>query len=90
LRPLAQSPKAKAAFILTSLPSSLDNVVDNLLYDVCKRLMDLVSTSKKVIAEDKALYGKAKGNKRSNKESKGREKEVYCTVCKDKGKKERV
>jgi hypothetical protein len=97
LRPLAQSPKVKAAFILTSLPSLLDNVVDNLttkeglIYDdVCERLMDLVSTSKKIIEEDKALYGKAKGNKRSNKESKGNEKEVYCTVCKDNGKKERV
>jgi hypothetical protein len=97
LRPLAQSPKAKVAFILTSLPSSLDNVIDNLTtkegltYDnVCGRLMDLVSTSKKIIEEDKALYGKAKGNKWSNKESKGKEKEVYCTVCKDNGKKERV
>jgi uncharacterized protein YifE (UPF0438 family) len=52
--------------------------------------MDLVSASKKIIEKDKALYGKAKGNKRSNKEPKGKEKEVYCTVCKDKGKKERV
>jgi hypothetical protein len=31
--------------------------------------MDLVSTSKKLIEEDKALYGKPKGNKQSNKES---------------------
>jgi hypothetical protein len=52
--------------------------------------MDLLGNSKEIIEEDKALYGKAKRNKRSNKESKGKEKDVYCTVCKDKGRKERV
>jgi hypothetical protein len=58
--------------------------------DVCERLIDLVSTSKKIIEEDTALYRKAKGNNRSNKESKGKEKEVYYTVSKDNRKKERV
>ncbi|PUU82334.1 hypothetical protein B9Z19DRAFT_968663, partial [Tuber borchii] len=87
LLPLANSEVAKGAFFLTSLPSTLDNVVDNLTtkesatyYEVCTRLLDLYP------AEQPADTNTAFAAASSNRNDRGRRKEEKtCTYCKSKG-----
>jgi hypothetical protein len=82
---VANSPRAKASILLASLPSSLDNVVDNLsaktgltYEDVTNRLTDLSvhKSRNRKDEDDKALEGKdkAKGN--------GKKSMKQCTQCK--------
>jgi len=87
LLPLASSAIAKGAFFLTSLPTTLDNVVDNLTTkesatysEVCTRLLDLYP------AEQPAETNTAFASMSSNRNNRGRSKdEKICTYCKSKG-----
>ena len=87
LLPLANSEVAKAAFFLTSLPTTLDNVVDNLTTkqsatynEVCTRLLDLYP------AEQPADTNTAFAAASSNRNGRGRRiEEKICTYCKSKG-----
>ena len=87
LLPLANSAVAKAAFFLISLPTTLDNVVDNLITketatysEVCTRLLDLYP------AEQRADTNTAFTTMSSNWNDRGRNKEEkVCTYGKSKG-----
>jgi len=87
LLPLANSAVAKGAFFLTSLPTSLDNVVDNLTtkelatyMDVCAKLLDLYPQ------EQPADTNTAFATTSPNKSDRIRRKdEKICTYCKSKG-----
>jgi len=84
---LANSNVAKGAFFLTTLPTSLDNVVDNLITkesanydDVCSKLLDLYSH------ESPAETNTAFTTTNVSRSDKGKRKEdKVCTYCKSKG-----
>jgi hypothetical protein len=90
---VANSPRAKASILLASLPSSPDNVVDNLTSktgltyeDVISRPTDLVSAHKSRNNKDedsKALKGKDKAKRKGKKSNK------QCAHCKKEGKEDR-
>ena len=87
LLPLANSPVVKGAFLLISLPITLDNVVDNLTTresatynEVCTRLLDFYP------AAQPADTNTACAALSSSRNDKGRRKEEkVCTYCKSKG-----
>ena len=87
LLPLANSAIAKGAFFLTTLPTSLDNVVDNLTTkesatynDVCTKLLDLYSD------ESPGESNTAFTTTSVSRNDKGKHKEEkICTYCKSKG-----
>lgn len=72
LRPLAKSTKAKGSLFLTTLPSELDNIVDNLKTkqhltydDVCQRLMEL-SIASTSIEDPQAFFGKERKERKNS------------------------
>jgi hypothetical protein len=90
-KPILDSEEAKAAFLLLSLPASLDNVVDNLqtkenltYNDAYQRLTDIADRHEQGDSPD------PKANKVSERKSKGKgkdkattnTKEKECTYCK--------
>jgi len=87
LLPLAKSEVVKGAFFFTWLPSTLDNVVDNLTTkesatynEICTRLLDLDP------AEQPANTNTAFTATSTNWNNKGKGKEEkICTYCKSKG-----
>ena len=89
LVPLANSNMAKGAFFLTTLPTSLDNVVDNLTTkqsatydDVCTKLLDLYSQENPV--ETNTAFTTSTTNVSRSDRGKRKEDKVY-TYCKSKG-----
>ena len=90
LKPLMESQNAKAAFLLLSLPKSLDNVVDNLqtktdlnYNDVYSRLVDLASTnSKEATADNKAYVVTTPAAPQQQKGNSNRENTKECSYCK--------
>ena len=88
LNKLTQTDEAKAAFLLCSLPPSLDNVVDNLqtlktdlMYDqIFARLLDLNAANKPNPADDKAHSANHDGDSKGKNRDNGKE----CTWCKSK------
>jgi len=87
LLPLANSEVAKGAFFLTSLPSTLDNVVDNITTkesatysEVCTRLLDLYPSEQP--ADNNTAFAAVNNN--HNDKGKRKEQKV-CTYCKSKG-----
>ena len=87
LLPLANSAVVKGAFFLTTVPTTLDNVVNNLTTkesatynDVCTKLLDLYSD------ENPADTNTAFTTTSMSRNDKGRRKEEkICTYCKSKG-----
>jgi len=86
LLPLANTEVAKGAFFLTTFPSTLDNVVDNLTTkesaaynEVCTRLLDLYPAA---LPADTNTAFTATSSNRNNKGK--RKEEKICTYCKSK------
>ena len=94
LLPLASSPIAKGAFFITSLPTTLDNVIDNLTTketitytDICNKLLDLYTGTPESSADNAAFVStnphrntrKARWTGDSTKNNK------QCGYCKSKG-----
>src|SRR5208337_1727592 len=86
LRPLANLPVAKAAFFLASLPTSLDNVVDNLMTkdsltydDACQHLLDLVEGDLK--SEDKESATFVTTMPKKFKKAKSKPTKAVCAYC---------
>jgi hypothetical protein len=88
LLPLANSPAAKGAFFLTTLPTSLDNIVDNLTTkesatysEICNRLLDLYPPEQPTDSNTAFTVG---CGGRKNGKGKDKSDKIY-TYCKSKG-----
>ena len=92
LLPLASSPIAKGAFFITSLPTSLDNVIDNLTTkdtvtytDICNKLLDLYPSTLQSTADNSAFLSTS-GRKDVRKGRGDQPKDgKHCGYCKSKG-----
>ena len=92
LLPLASSPIAKGAFFITSLPTSLDNVIDNLTTkdtvtytDICNKLLDLYPSTSQSSADNAAFF--TTNNRKDTRKGKGDQPKdgKLCGYCKSKG-----
>src|SRR5208282_4422390 len=84
------SPVAKVAFFLASLPTSLDNVVDNLTTkdsltydDACQYLLDLVKADLK--GDDKESAAFVTTTPKKFKKTKSKPTKAVCAYCISKG-----
>lgn len=92
LLPLASSPIAKGAFFITSLPTTLDNVIDNLTTkdtvtytDICNKLLDLYPTASQTQCDNTAfLSTSGRQDRRKGRSDQARDGKI-CGYCKSKG-----
>ena len=91
LKPLAESDRAKGAFFLTSLPTSLDYVVENITTkpsvtytDICNKLLDMFPAGSNTATASNSAFATTDGTTDRGKR-KGKGSDKVCTYCKSKG-----
>ena len=91
LKPLAESDRAKGAFFLTSLPTSLDYIVENLTSkpsvtytDICNKLLDMFPAGSNTATASNSAFATTEGAMDRGKR-KGKGSDKVCTYCKSKG-----